>query len=208
MGTHDGRIAAGARHFGVFLSLGCRLAWQDDGHYGGSAPARPRSPMSAGRHGHRSSQDRDGPVEFGRHMMRKGLSRLALAGVAAAFAQNVSAADAQHRIGRHGQDFHRRDFRQFSPTERAVWRSDHREKGLPGDQSSASWMTAGGWYYPEPIYPYPTYVPPPIVVQPPALPGGPPPAQSWYYCDNPRGYYPYVPACNGPWREVPATSQK
>ncbi len=28
-------------------------------------------------------------------------------------------------------------------------------------------------------------------------------AASWYYCNNPPGYYPYVSACNGPWRQVP-----
>lgn len=32
----------------------------------------------------------------------------------------------------------------------------------------------------------------------------PPPAQSWYYCDNPRGYYPYVQTCSGGWHQVPA----
>jgi hypothetical protein len=30
-----------------------------------------------------------------------------------------------------------------------------------------------------------------------------PPSPVWYYCDNPRGYYPSVPACATGWRAVP-----
>jgi hypothetical protein len=40
--------------------------------------------------------------------------------------------------------------------------------------------------------------------------GRSPAAQSngyWYYCDNPAGYYPNVPTCNGSWREVAAQPQ-
>ena len=76
------------------------------------------------------------------------------------------------------------------------------------------WLVGNFWYfYPEPIYPYPTYVPPAIVVQQaPPMPAGLPPAQNWYYCDNPKGYYPYVASCNGSWRAVavtpPAASQQ
>jgi len=33
------------------------------------------------------------------------------------------------------------------------------------------------------------------------LPSG---TQSWYYCDNPKGYYPYVSSCSSGWRQVPA----
>ena len=33
----------------------------------------------------------------------------------------------------------------------------------------------------------------------------PPPAASWYYRDNPRGYYPYVQQCPGGWRAVAPT---
>jgi hypothetical protein len=40
---------------------------------------------------------------------------------------------------------------------------------------------------------------PPVMI-PPA-----PPPTSWYYCDDPPGYYPYVPQCPGGWRQVPAT---
>jgi hypothetical protein len=75
----------------------------------------------------------------------------------------------------------------------------------------------GPWYYgPPPVvyapppayyYPPPAYYPPqPVVVapQPAPPPTISPQAQTWYYCDNPQGYYPYVSACNSGWRQVPA----
>lgn len=34
---------------------------------------------------------------------------------------------------------------------------------------------------------------------------GPAPAGLWYRCDEPAGYYPYVPVCRTPWRTVPST---
>ena len=73
-------------------------------------------------------------------------------------------------------------------------------------------------YYP-PYYAYPppvVYAPPPVVYAPPPVVYSPPPAtptyvqqpeQSWYYCDNPRGYYPYVTDCGSGWRQVPASPQ-
>ncbi len=47
----------------------------------------------------------------------------------------------------------------------------------------------------------PVYVPPTpqVYVQPP------PPQPYWYYCDNPQGYYPYVPECPGGWQQVTPT---
>jgi hypothetical protein len=37
---------------------------------------------------------------------------------------------------------------------------------------------------------------PPVSVQPP------PPRPSWYSCEHPKGYYPYVQQCPGGWRQV------
>jgi len=31
------------------------------------------------------------------------------------------------------------------------------------------------------------------------------PESYWYYCDDPKGYYPYIATCNGQWREVSPT---
>jgi len=59
---------------------------------------------------------------------------------------------------------------------------------------------AGYWDYP--YYPY--YADPPVTViqQAPTVQAAP---QSYYYCDNPAGYYPYVQQCSIPWRQVPVT---
>ena len=61
------------------------------------------------------------------------------------------------------------------------------------------------WYGASPYYDYypPTYTAVAPAVQAPAPIA--PQAQSWYYCASPKGYYPYVQSCNGPWRPVPAT---
>lgn len=54
-------------------------------------------------------------------------------------------------------------------------------------------------------YGYP-YGSSPIVVAPStALSVAPPPPASWYYCENPTGYYPYVQQCPGGWRPVAPT---
>jgi hypothetical protein len=66
------------------------------------------------------------------------------------------------------------------------------------------------YYYPYAPYPYPYPVPAVTVVQPVAVPAAAPVAapasnQTWYYCENPRGYYPYVGSCQTAWQPVPAT---
>ena len=112
---------------------------------------------------------------------------------------------AQHRDYRHS--FYGRDFHRFTPSERHVWTSGRWVQGWHDRRYAWWWVTGGGWYfYPAPIYPYPTYIPPAVVVQqPPPVPSGLPPTQFWYFCDNPQGYYPYVASCTVPWRAVPAT---
>lgn len=60
------------------------------------------------------------------------------------------------------------------------------------------WWVVPGWadwyYYNTPIYPGPDpYLPPGV---------GAGPTPYWYYCQNPPGYYPYVPQCYGPWQPV------
>jgi hypothetical protein len=57
-----------------------------------------------------------------------------------------------------------------------------------------------------PYYPPVVVAPAPVYVAPPAVVAAPPAApQYWYYCDNPRGYYPYVSSCPGGWRAVTPT---
>ena len=66
------------------------------------------------------------------------------------------------------------------------------------------WPFWGPWWAP---YAGPVVVPPPVVVTPAPSVVVPPaaPPTSWYYCDNPRGYYPYVPQCPSGWRAVSPT---
>ena len=69
------------------------------------------------------------------------------------------------------------------------------------------------WYDPYWDFYYPNYAaaynsPYPYYYYPPyadygASGSGASPAQGWYYCTNPRGYYPSVPYCNSQWRYVP-----
>ncbi|MGH7333122.1 MAG: hypothetical protein ACREKS_10345 [Candidatus Rokuibacteriota bacterium] len=74
----------------------------------------------------------------------------------------------------------------------------------------------GGYYYPYGAYaPYPA----PVIVQQdpqvyiqqtpsaqaapaPSDPGQPQPSQYWYYCEDERGYYPYVQQCPRGWMTV------
>lgn len=129
----------------------------------------------------------------------------AIFSLAAAIA--VTAPGTQAQQHRRVPDFHGRDFHHFDAHERSVWRGGVWVHDWHDGRYGWWWSLGGAWYlYPEPIYPYPTYVPPAIVVQQaPPVPTGLPPAQFWYYCDNPQGYYPYVASCNGAWREVPVT---
>jgi hypothetical protein len=53
-------------------------------------------------------------------------------------------------------------------------------------------------------YPY-GYYPQPVIVAPPAQPRvyvQQPQQQYWYYCEGPKGYYPYVPQCRSEWLKV------
>ncbi len=122
------------------------------------------------------------------------------------FALAGGAVDARAQHRRPPPDFHGRDFHHLPPRERSVWGGGIWIHDWHDGRYGWWWRLGGFWYlYPEPIYPYPTYIPPAIVVQQaPPVPTGLPPAQYWYYCDNPQGYYPYVASCNGAWRPVPA----
>ncbi len=74
------------------------------------------------------------------------------------------------------------------------------------------------WYDgPRYYYHYYPYVPDPptvIIQQPdvyyypapqPAQPAPQQPPSYWYYCRDPKGYYPYVNACPGGWQKVTPT---
>jgi len=67
-------------------------------------------------------------------------------------------------------------------------------------------------YYSPPPPPPPAYYAPPPQQAPPPQPApqatGAPPPQFWYYCDDPKGYYPQVQNCPTPWRQVSAPPPK
>jgi hypothetical protein len=107
----------------------------------------------------------------------------------------------------HEGYFYGRSFDSLGPRDLGLWRGGHWVHDWHGGRYGWWWIVGGWWYfYPAPVYPYPRYVPPAVVVQqPPPVPTGLPPAPYWYFCDSPQGYYPYVASCNRPWRTVPAT---
>jgi len=39
----------------------------------------------------------------------------------------------------------------------------------------------------------------------PAAATGPAPQQFWYFCNDPKGFYPYVQNCSSGWTSVPVT---
>lgn len=107
----------------------------------------------------------------------------------------ASAASAQER--RHGdRGWHDHDIHHFHDHDFDRWRTGHWAHGRHDGRVGWWWTVGPTWYYyPQPIYPFPD------PYQPPAVGAT---GQMYYYCDQPPGYYPYVPECRVPWRAVPA----
>jgi hypothetical protein len=124
---------------------------------------------------------------------------LHLAAAAALITGLVSPAVAQewrHDGGWHDdRGWHDHDIHRFGEHDFDWWRGGHWINARHGGRFGWWWVVGPQWYfYPQPIYPYPDpYAPPTVAAVP----------QTYYYCDNPPGYYPYVPACPTPWRAVP-----
>lgn len=80
----------------------------------------------------------------------------------------------------------------------------------PGWAWGLGWGLGWGfpyWGYPYGGYPYSYYGGSPAVIEqqsPTYVEPAPQPEEtySWYYCQNPRGYYPYVEHCPGGWTKV------
>ena len=109
--------------------------------------------------------------------------------------------------GGHGSagryEFHGRSFSTLRPSERAHWARGEWRHVLHNGVFGWWWFLDDDWFfYPEAIYPYPTYIAPMLTVQ--EAPVVPPTEPYWYYCANPIGYYPYVTACPIGWQVVPA----
>ena len=117
----------------------------------------------------------------------------------------------------HGPKFQDHNVSHFSAQDRSAWTHGHWWHGRHGGRNGWWWNAGGTWFfYDNPIYPYPDYASdyyyeddygpdygsaPDDQYAPPGTEGG----YSWYYCNNPPGYYPYVQQCRGPWRAVDPT---
>jgi len=105
----------------------------------------------------------------------------------------AGAADAQHRGGGfHGGGFHG-----------GIRGGGFRGGVFFGGPFYDPFWFGPNWAFPGPAYysPYPYYYYPPYTDYGPD--SAAPPSQGWYYCSNPRGYYPEVPNCHTQWQYVP-----
>jgi hypothetical protein len=96
----------------------------------------------------------------------------------------------------HGGPWHHYgDIHHFHEHDVAIWRGGHWFHGDHDGRLGWWWIVEGSWYfYPAPIYPYPDpYLPPTVAAAP---------RPTYWYCNNPAGYYPYVPQCAVPWQPV------
>lgn len=121
-----------------------------------------------------------------------------------------------HGYGHRDGGYRGGEIRHFEHYDVNVWRGGMWRHDMHEGQLGWWWIVGGIWYfYPTPVYPYPDpYVPSTVVIQTPAAPTAPvaPPApvaqpapQVWYYCNESKGYYPYVSSCPSGWQVVPAT---
>ena len=120
----------------------------------------------------------------------------------------------------HGRErhFEGREIHRFHEHDLQIWRAGNWHHGRHEGRLGWWWIAGGIWYfYPSRIAEIPDPYTPPVVVvnpQPPVVvaPQAPAPtpvqpqpaAQSWYYCESVKSYYPYVPSCPEGWKTVPA----
>lgn len=132
-------------------------------------------------------------------------SRLLVAASAVAITWNsLASADPYDH---HGHDDHYGHGDRHYYHEYPHWREGHWYHGDHSGHLGWWWIAGSMWYfYPAPVYPYPSPYVPPVVVeqQPAAVTAVPPPATVWYYCNSSRNYYPYVSVCPEGWQAVPA----
>jgi len=132
-----------------------------------------------------------------------------LALTAAAFCASMPAS-AQHYHGIHSHGVWHGDIARFHEHDWAMWRGGYWSHSWHGGRYGWWWLAGGLWYYyPAPIYPYPSPWEPPVttVVTPGAAPavGAPPATNYWYFCQASNAYYPYAASCPAGWQRVPAT---
>ena len=98
------------------------------------------------------------------------------------------------------------DIARFHEHDVEMWRRGRWVHGEHDARHGWWWVVGGIWYYyPTPVYPFPDPYQPPdtIAAAPPAVLVAPTP-KTWYYCEAANGYYPYVPSCQGGWKQIQA----
>lgn len=120
----------------------------------------------------------------------------------------------------HGR-FYGRDYGHFTSHEVALWQRGAWRHEFHDGRFGWWFAVDGIWYfYDQPIYPYPTFVPDVVYIPeeedaPPdyadAPPDAEPPEQDdqpasyyYYFCEDTQTYYPYVTSCASSWLPVPA----
>jgi hypothetical protein len=91
------------------------------------------------------------------------------------------------------------------------WGSGHSGGGWHGGHRGGHFHHGGGgvfigtgpWWWGPPYYPPPYWFDQPVFFGEPIEYIQPSPPY-WYYCEDPPGYYPYVPQCTTPWRPIPS----
>jgi hypothetical protein len=149
-------------------------------------------------------------------IMQKRILSVFIAALSLQFAIQPCMADEHHGAGGEHHDrggfrefrgdrhegFRGGDIRRFREHDFGIWHGGRWVHGPHGGRRGWWWIAGGIWYfYPAPIYPYPDpYLPPVAELPAPAA------TQYWYYCNDPPGYYPYVPQCLTQWQPVPANA--
>lgn len=101
------------------------------------------------------------------------------------------------RVTTRSATFHGHAFAEFTPQEQRTWRRGEWRHTRHDGHFGWWWFADGFWFfYPEPVYPYPTYI---GYYYNDEYAGD---EYYWYWCDDPEGYYPYVQECNEPWEPV------
>jgi hypothetical protein len=144
-------------------------------------------------------------MEYQMHKHR--IFQLVLTTALVSLAQPNSFAGEHHESRNYHHEGWRGDIHHFHEHDIAHWRAGSWRHDWHGGREGWWWIVGGVWYfYPSPVYPYPDPYLPPVAVAPQPAPTPPAPAQYWYYCPNPAGYYPYVAQCQTDWQKVPATT--
>lgn len=123
----------------------------------------------------------------------------------------------RHTVNRALFRFSSHDYRHFNRWEQSRWRHGHWHHGYHHGRYGWWWYLNGGWFfYANPIYPYPLYLSDDAYYDDYYYDGGgdnynddyddysgqPASDGYWYYCRDPRGYYPDVRTCRSDWQRV------